>query len=192
MNTTITKSVYIPKTTNRTRKIIYAKIERQINPNLPCKFCHFWINLKFWAPKTAPFGRPWRPNVIWRDMKFYAHQFFSSLRIYYVDMVTSEGGGGVCNLHILNCDRPRSLNEIWAKLNFLSKFFVEKFLKSQILELNENFDERIVFAYVSEYCVSFETKNPIWPTLNVRRGGEIYMSLTRNNPLSLPKACYIV
>ena len=35
-----------------------------------------------------------------RDMKFYAHNFFSSLRIFYVDMATSEkdgerwGGGG--------------------------------------------------------------------------------------------------
>ena len=34
-------------------------------------------------------------------MKFYAHHFFSTLRIFYVKMVTSEGLG----FHILSCDR---------------------------------------------------------------------------------------
>ena len=36
-----TKSDYISKTKNRTKKIIYAKTERQINSNLPCKFGQF-------------------------------------------------------------------------------------------------------------------------------------------------------
>ena len=41
---------HISKTKNRTKKIIYAKNERQLNSNLPCKL--------------APFGRPWHPNAI--------------------------------------------------------------------------------------------------------------------------------
>ena len=34
------------------KKIIQAKHERQINCNLPCKFCNFWRKLNFWAPNT--------------------------------------------------------------------------------------------------------------------------------------------
>ena len=44
----------------------------------------------------APFERRQRPNAIWCDMKYYAHHFFSTLRIFYVEMATSEREG----LHI--------------------------------------------------------------------------------------------
>ena len=40
------------------------------------------------------------------DVKFDAHHFWRSLRIFYVNMATSEGGGGG-GLHILNCDRAK-------------------------------------------------------------------------------------
>ena len=43
---------HISKGKDRTKKVIYAKNERQINSNLPWKFDHFWRNLNFWAPKT--------------------------------------------------------------------------------------------------------------------------------------------
>ena len=48
------------------------------------------------AQKT-PFGRPWRLNAIWCDMKIYAHLYFSPLRIFYVKMANFEREGG---LHI--------------------------------------------------------------------------------------------
>ena len=37
----MTKIDYISKSKNRTKNIIYAKNERQVNSNLPCKFGHF-------------------------------------------------------------------------------------------------------------------------------------------------------
>ena len=39
------KIVHIPKTKNRTKKVICAKNERQVNYNLTCKFGHFWRKL---------------------------------------------------------------------------------------------------------------------------------------------------
>ena len=75
---------HISKTENRTKKVIYAKNERRVNSNLPCKFRQFRRKLNFWAP-IAPFGRPWRPNAICcEDVK----------------MNTSQGGEK--GLHILS------------------------------------------------------------------------------------------
>ena len=46
-NIKITKSDYISKTKNRTKKIIYAKNEHKVNYNPPCKFGHFKKNINF-------------------------------------------------------------------------------------------------------------------------------------------------
>ena len=40
-NTKISKSDYISKTKDRTKKIIYVKTDRQVSSNLPCEFCLF-------------------------------------------------------------------------------------------------------------------------------------------------------
>ena len=47
-----TKFVISGKLRIAQKNIIYAKNERQINFNLPCKFGHFWRRLNFWAPRT--------------------------------------------------------------------------------------------------------------------------------------------
>ena len=50
-----------------------------------------WPHLKkveFLGAQNAPFGRPWPPNAIWCDMKFYAHYFFSWLPMFYVKIKT--------------------------------------------------------------------------------------------------------
>ena len=75
------------------KKSIRQKNERQVNSNLPCKFGYFSSKMNFLGAHNAPFELQQHPNVIWCVMKFYAYHFFSTLRIFYVDMVTSEGGG---------------------------------------------------------------------------------------------------
>ena len=65
-----------------------GKNERQVNSNLPCQFDHFWRNLNFWS------GR-----AVW--LRLRPSFFFSSLRIFYVKMATSEEGG-VCITLIVN------------------------------------------------------------------------------------------
>ena len=81
---------------------MYAKNERQVNSNLPCKFGHFWRKLNFWGAVwtcLGACGAQTRYDVIWN---FVPIIFCRSLRIFYVNMATSEGGGG---LQIFNCDR---------------------------------------------------------------------------------------
>ena len=58
------------------KKIIYLKYERQVNPNLLCKFGHFWRKLKYLDAHNAPFERPQRQNAIWCDIKCYDHYLF--------------------------------------------------------------------------------------------------------------------
>ena len=83
---------HISKTKNRTKKVIHAKNERQINSKTPCKVGPAWRKLNFWAPKTTLLnGRSAQTRY---DVKFYAHHLFRKLRIFYVEMATSEGGGG--------------------------------------------------------------------------------------------------
>ena len=71
-----------------------------------------------------------------------------------------------------------SLNESGAKLNFSS-------INEKIIE-----NLKIVFAFVSEHCASFGTKDPSWPLLSrggwslTRVEGQVVIrgvSLTRNN-----------
>ena len=85
MSTIITKIDYISKTKSRTKKCIDVKIHYQINSNLPCIFGHFWRKFNFWGPKTSLFDAH---NSKTR------YDFFSTLRIVYVQKVTSEGGEG--------------------------------------------------------------------------------------------------
>ena len=56
---------HISKNKNRTKKIIYAKNERQINSNKPCKYGHFWIKLNFWGAIWVRLGAQTRYDVIW-------------------------------------------------------------------------------------------------------------------------------
>ena len=51
--------------------------------------------VEFFGRHLGAFGRLWRPNAIWCNMRSYTNHFFSLLRIFYVDMTTSEGGGPV-------------------------------------------------------------------------------------------------
>ena len=64
-------AVNISKTKDRTKKNIYAKNERQINSNLPCKFGQFWRKLFFLGPKT-PFlnarSAQMRYNIMWYEI----------------------------------------------------------------------------------------------------------------------------
>ena len=81
---------------------------RQVNSNLPCKFGLFWKKLNFWAPKTPLLdgrGAQTLYGVIWN---FTAIIYLSTLRIFYVKMVTYEGLGR--GLHILSCDRAKSID----------------------------------------------------------------------------------
>ena len=91
---TITKSDYILKTKNPTKKINCAKEKQQFISNMSCKFGYFWKKLNFWAPKTSILdarGAQTRYDVTW---KFTPIFIFNTLRIFYVKMVTSEGGKG--------------------------------------------------------------------------------------------------
>ena len=87
------------------KNIDYAKNQRQVNINLPCKFDHFWGILNFWAPKRplldAHSART-RYDVIWNFQHIFS---FSRLRFFYVEMATSEGRRGAGGLQILRCDR---------------------------------------------------------------------------------------
>ena len=85
----MSKSNYISK---HTKNIIYEKNERQVNSNLLCKFGHYWRKLNFWAPKTPFLGSQTRYDVIWNFTPIF---IFSSLRILYVKMTTSEVGGWI-------------------------------------------------------------------------------------------------
>ena len=49
--------------------------------------------VEFLGAQNAQFEWPPRPNAIWCIMKLYAHHFFSTLHIFYVQIATSEGGG---------------------------------------------------------------------------------------------------
>ena len=85
---------HISKTKNCTKNVIYAKNERQINPNLPYKFGYFWRKMNFWTPKTPlydPHNAQARYDVIWNFQHIFS---FSTLRIFYVKMATSEREGG--------------------------------------------------------------------------------------------------
>ena len=85
---------YISKTKNRTKKFIQAKNERQINYNIFCKFSHFWRKLNFWGAIRARLdasGAQTQYDVIWN---FTPNIFFSILRIFNVEMVTSGGRVG--------------------------------------------------------------------------------------------------
>ena len=68
----MTISDYISKTKIHTKKIIYAKNERQVISNLPRKFL---------GAQNAP---------------FYAYFIFSSLRIFYMKIATFQKWEGVC------------------------------------------------------------------------------------------------
>ena len=71
-------------------------------PFFPANLAIYEESYIFGRPKRS-FGRPWRPNAIWCDMKFSAHHFFGSLRIFCQDAHFWGGGG----LHILSCDRAQ-------------------------------------------------------------------------------------
>ena len=61
-------------------------------------------------------------------------------------------------------------------LSILSGYFLTKSTKSQKQKI-----WNLVFTCVLEHSASFCTKNLNWPILNERRGGGVYMSLTRKN-----------
>ena len=108
---------YISKTKNRTKKFIQAKNERQINYNIFCKFSHFWRKLNFWGAIRARLdasGAQTQYDVIWN---FTPNIFFSILRIFNVEMVTSGGRVGGYALGWL--DFPlfsRIVSELMAKV----------------------------------------------------------------------------
>ena len=94
------KWLYLKKTKNRR-----SKMSASLFPIYPANLATCsWF---FGRPK-APFGRPWRPNTIWCDMTFYAHNFLST---FFLSTFFSHGHfwwggagrGGI--LHILSCDR---------------------------------------------------------------------------------------
>ena len=75
-NTKITKSDYMSKTKNQTKKnhLCEKWASSQFKSTL-----QIWPRLKkfeFLGAQNARFGSPWRPNAIWCDMKLYAHNFF--------------------------------------------------------------------------------------------------------------------
>ena len=61
------------------------------------------IRIRFVFKSTENLPTLSRPDAIWCD--FVPIIFFSSFRIFYVKMATSEGGWGGRGLHILNCNR---------------------------------------------------------------------------------------
>ena len=74
------------------QKKLYARNERQINFNLPCKFGHFWRKLNLMASKTPLLDArdaQTRYDLIWNFTPIF---IFSSLHIFYVKMVTSDEG----------------------------------------------------------------------------------------------------
>ena len=77
---------------NRTKKVIHAKTERQINFNLPCKFGDF-KRVEFLGAQNAPF---WTAMAAKHAMKFDAHHFLRTLRLFYVEMPFLKGGEGIC------------------------------------------------------------------------------------------------
>ena len=88
--------------------LIYAKYEHQVDSNLSCKFDHFWRNLSFWAPKTPLLDAQMRHDVIWNFSPIF---IFSTLRIFYVKMDTSEWGGEEGGgLHILSSETTDTKN----------------------------------------------------------------------------------
>ena len=90
VNKVINKIDYISKTKNRTKKIICAKNNCQINPNLPYKFSHFWPKNIFFCSRMGSLAL-WRPItqelIIW-NMIFLPIQH---IPIFYVKMATFEG-----------------------------------------------------------------------------------------------------
>ena len=98
-NTKITKSDYISKAKNFTKK---SKMQKWM-PGQFQSTLQIWPLLKkveFLGAQNAPFGRPQRLNAIWcvtpiitfYQILFYAHHYFSTLRIFYINMATSKGG----------------------------------------------------------------------------------------------------
>ena len=73
-----------------------------------------WI---FWCQKFN--SRRQCPDAIWCDMKFFAHYFFRTLRIYYTNMSTSEGGrgGGVCVVSSVEKPRQNTLLNLLVKIH---------------------------------------------------------------------------
>ena len=71
----------------------------------------------------------------------------------------------------------RILLKITANLKhtffFVEKFGIKIFFRRKYLKKNR----KIVFAYVSEYCATFRTKNPILPLLESR--GDVCRSSSR-------------
>ena len=72
---------------------------------------------------------------------------------------------------------PYNLLERWQIwVHFSSRNSKLTFLLNEIFF----FKWKIIFAYVSEHCASFRTKNSIWPLMRGEEG--VCMSLTKNNP----------
>ena len=70
--------------------------------------------VEFLGVQNAPFGRPWRPNVILCDNNFTPIICFITLHIFYDKMATSEGAeeGGE-GLHILTFDSDNEPFEVF-------------------------------------------------------------------------------
>ena len=86
------KSGYIWKTKNCTKNHL-CKIWASGQFKYTIEIWQVLKKVEFLSAQNAPFGRPWCPNAIRNSTPII---FFSSLRIFYVKMTTSEGGVGVC------------------------------------------------------------------------------------------------
>ena len=118
-NFTYKQTIYLgPVTTKDMQTIISQKLRIAQKKNHLCKklasdqfqstlqILPLLKKVKFFGAQNAPFERPHRPNAMWCNKKFYVHHFFSTLRIFYVEIATSKWEGG---LHIGSWETTRIL-----------------------------------------------------------------------------------
>ena len=103
------KKDHISKTENRTKKVIFAKNERQVNSNLASRFGQFWRKLNFGCPKR-PFWTPAAPkrNIMWYEVLrpfLLAHCASFMLRWPLLR-------GGRVGLNILSLETIESTNKV--------------------------------------------------------------------------------
>ena len=108
-------------------------ISVRLIPIHPANLATFEESRTFGHPNCKwTFERLQRPNAIWCVLKFYAHHFSSTLRIFCIKMTTSDGvRGGGWGLRIVSWEKSLS---IMCNLNY--KFMVSIFCscyKSKLL-----------------------------------------------------------
>ena len=138
------KSGYIWKTKNCTKNHL-CKIWASGQFKYTIEIWQLLKKVEFLSAQNAPFGRPWCPNAIRNSTPII---FFSSLRIFYVKMTTSERGERV-HISIVGTG-PININKVICKAT-ANDLMYGRSQKLFILLMYKHITAKLFILLMSEY-----------------------------------------